>query len=293
MAGTLCHGGKPDGKTVQVLLSGGGYGRAYYDFPYRPESYSYVRAAVHAGAVTFNLDRIGIGESSRPFGVRVDVDANAYVVHQVIQVLRAGTITGTPLGPIVTVGHSMGSVMAIAHALDYPEDVEGIVLTGILHTTNREYAERVRDSSTLAIFDRRFGRRNLDFTYFTSKPGMREEMFYHGPAADPEVIAVDEATRETLTLGEIISVGRFDRNRTRDIGVPVLMVIGDRDFTSCGDEIDCADHEAVAAYERQFFGTAADVAVAVIEDTGHVLNLHPSAPLTYATILDWIARNIG
>lgn len=291
--GTLCYEGELDGKTLQILLSGGGYGPVYYDFPYRPETYSYVSAAVRAGFATFNLSRIGIGDSSRPLGTRIDVDANAYVVHQLIELLRSGILAGARPGSVVVVGHSMGSVMAVAHAVDYPSDADGIILTGILHNTNPEYTERVRDGSGLAMLDGRFADRSLDFSYFTSKPGMREEMFYHLPAADIEVIALDEATRETLTLGEIISVGRFDREKTREIGVPVLMVIGDRDFTSCGGDLQCSDADSVASFERKFFSAAADLEVAVIEDTGHVLNLHQTAPHTYLRMLEWIERRFG
>ena len=263
-----------------------------FDFPYKPETYSYVRAAVRAGHATFNLSRIGIGESSRPPGVDVDVDANAYVIHQVIEALRKNEVFTSDFGPLVTVGHSMGSIMAIAHAVDYPDDVDGVILTGILHNTNPEYTEQIRDGSSLAIFDPRFAWKLLDFTYFTSKTGMRENLFYHTSNADSEVIAVDEETKETLTLGEIISVANFDRNRTLQIQVPTLMVNGDKDFTSCGGDIDCIDNNSVITYEKQFFSNAAGIEIYLPNNTGHVINLHPSAPESYRIMLDWVDRRI-
>lgn len=292
IVGDLCYEGDLSGKTLQVLLSGGGYGSVYYDFPFEPKKYSYVLAATSAGYATFNLDRIGIGRSSKPFGTRVTVDSNAYVVHQVIEAFRTGTIPGWRPGKIVTVGHSMGSVMAIAHAVDYPGDADGVILTGILHNTNPEYTEQVRDSSRLALFDRRFFGRVPGFTYFTSGPGMRERMFYSPAQSDPEAIAIDEATRETLTLGEIISVAQFDRERTREIDVPVLMLNGGDDFTSCGGNVECDDEAVVAAFEAPFFSDAAELEVYLIGGTGHVLNLHRTAPQTYQIMIDWIGRKV-
>jgi pimeloyl-ACP methyl ester carboxylesterase len=292
VVGRLCYVGEPEGKALQVLLSGGGYGPVYYDFPYEADTYSYVRAAARAGYATFNLSRIGIGESSRPPGNLVDVNTNAYVVHQVIQALSMKEVTGIEFRSVVTVGHSMGSVMAVAHAVTYPEDIDGLILTGMLHNTNPAYTETVRAGSSLAMFDRQFVGRIWDFTYFTSKSGMREEMFYSSDGVDPKVIAMDEATKETLTLGEIISVAQYDRNETLKINVPVLLVGGDEDFTICGGDFDCSDPSSIINYERQFFSDAAVVETVLLENTGHVINLHRGAPQCYEIMLDWIDRRV-
>src|SRR5689334_22866807 len=47
--GTLCSQGPAAGKTVQLLLHGSTYARYYWDFPYEPQHYSYVRAATKDG----------------------------------------------------------------------------------------------------------------------------------------------------------------------------------------------------------------------------------------------------
>ena len=100
VTGTLCWEGELEGKTIQLLLSGAGYGEVYWDFPYQPETYSYVRSAVRAGYATFNLSRIGIGASSKPFGILVNVDANVAVIQQVIECcLRENSVSGTRFGP--------------------------------------------------------------------------------------------------------------------------------------------------------------------------------------------------
>src|SRR5689334_14888823 len=66
LVGTLCARGSLQHKTIQVLIHGGTYDHNYWDFPYQPETYSYVRELTNAGYATLNIDRLGVGESSRP-----------------------------------------------------------------------------------------------------------------------------------------------------------------------------------------------------------------------------------
>jgi hypothetical protein len=57
----------------------------YWDFPYQPSTYPYVRAATAAGYATFNFDRIGIGNSDHPPAADVTISSNALVVHEIVQ----------------------------------------------------------------------------------------------------------------------------------------------------------------------------------------------------------------
>src|SRR6185503_8303572 len=90
VVGWLCaHGGFKD-KTVQVLVSGFTYDHNYWDFPYQQYRYSYVQYATAAGYATFNIDRIGVGESSKPPADQVTFPAEAYATRQIVQALREG-----------------------------------------------------------------------------------------------------------------------------------------------------------------------------------------------------------
>ncbi len=293
VVGKLCWEGQLEGKTLQVLLSGGGYGPIYWDFPYQPETYSYVKAATSRGYATFNLSRIGIGESSHPFGFFIDIDTNGLVVHQVIEYLTGSAGANIAAGRVMTVGHSMGSLMAISHAVHFPQDVDGMILTGFVHNVNPDYVTAVREGSYLAFFDPRFFGRIWDFTYMTSRPGTRQDMFYVMEQADPEVVRIDEENKETLTLGEVISTGQYYDNSTLQIHVPVQIVLGDDDIVGCGGELDCHDSAAVAANEERNFSPEACIETQVIETTGHDLNLHRNAQETYGLLLDWSDRRIG
>src|SRR5215470_3915351 len=120
VVGTLCSQGPLAGKTVQLLLHGSTYARYYWDFPYQTTHYSYVRAATSSGYATFNLDRIGNGASDHPDGNLVDMNSNAFVVHQVVKALRTGAVASQSFQKVIVVGHSMGSFTAVNYAGSFP-----------------------------------------------------------------------------------------------------------------------------------------------------------------------------
>src|SRR5439155_11635789 len=89
VVGWLCAKPPLTGRTVQVLIPGYTVTHLYWDFPLRPQQYSYVRALTNAGYATLNLDSLGSGQSDLPVpGDRVTVEAQAYVVHQIVQALH-------------------------------------------------------------------------------------------------------------------------------------------------------------------------------------------------------------
>jgi len=291
VVGELCSRGEPDGKTLQLLISGAGYGPVYWDFPHEPETYSYVASAVEQGYATFNLNRIGIGQSDHPDGSLLDVDVHAYVIHQVAQFLRH-EMDVSP-GPIVGVGHSMGSVISIALATRFADDLDGVVLTGFAHNRNREGSTKMAATAYSAALDPLFAEAPWADTYWTSTPGTRADLFYVAENTDPEVIETDEATKQTLSVTEATSMKKYYGDNTLAIRVPVLIVIGDDDLIGCGQDLDCHDEEIVKAHEQTFFSPEACIETNVIERTGHNLNLHLNAPQNYGIIHDWMARRIG
>lgn len=97
-----------------------------------------MRYATAAGYAVLNLDRIGIGRSDHPPAAAITIESNAYVVHQIVQALRGGSLVVPSFGRVRTervalVGHSLGSLISMQEAATY-DDVDGVVLTGISHT---------------------------------------------------------------------------------------------------------------------------------------------------------------
>ena len=293
--GTLCSKGPAAGKTVQLLLHGSTYARDYWDFPYQAGHYSYVQAATGRGYATFNLDRIGNGASDHPAGTLVDIDANGFVVHQVVEALRAGQIASQSFVKVIVVGHSMGSFTTINYAGRFPGEADGISLTGFLHDVNFDFVNSVLLPALYpATFDPKFAGQFPNFDYFTSVPGTRG-LFYYLPNTDPLVLALDESLKQTTTIGELNTgpAMALDPTFSSQIQGPVQVVIGEFDPIFCGHLVNCSDQVAVQDYEEGFYSAAACVETAVVNAVGHDLNLQTNAQAAYNAMLSWADRTVG
>lgn len=183
--GQLCvpdGGSKAD--TVQLLVHGGTYDHNYFDWPQDPARYSYVDKALKAGYATFNVDRLGDGDSSHPPGALDTFGNGAEAMHQVIGKLRHGEIGGHAFSRVVWVGHSMGSLTAWFEAQRY-HDVDAFVLTGILHNVKTTFASKLVNLVYPAMLDGKFRGKILDPGYTTSLPGTRGDTFYYRPRGRP------------------------------------------------------------------------------------------------------------
>lgn len=297
--GELCNPSSGPSKTVQLLVSGATYGHVYWDFPYQPETYSYVRALNAAGYSTFNIDRIGIGKSSHPpIGqLTVTMPTNAYVIHELVQALRNGSIGAQPFARVLLVGHSLGSLISWIEAGTY-HDVDGVIISGLLHLINAIGAASFVATLYPAALDPRFAANALNVNYLgylTTEPGTRGQSFYYLPNADPHVIATDEATKETVTPGEVASFPPpLADDISAQIQVPVLVVVGQQDALLCGiASEDCSSSDSIRQSEAAFYAPQAQLQVAVIADAGHDLNLHKNASLWFSVATQWAYAHVA
>lgn len=295
VVGTLCSQGPVSGKTVQLLLHGATYARYYWDLPYQPEHYSYVRAATKRGYVTFNLDRIGNGTSDHPDGNLVDMNSNAFVVHQVVEALRTGQVASQSFEKVIVVGHSMGSFVTIKYAGSYPGESDGIILTGYLHDVNMDFVNAsLLPALYPATLDPKFAGQFPNYDYLTTLPGTRGGPFYYLPNVNPQVLALDENLKQTTSVAELnTGPGMIFDPISLQIEGPVQVVIGEFDHIFCGHLLNCSDKAAVQSYEEAFYGNPACVETAVISDAGHDLNLHTNADAAFSQMLSWADRTVG
>jgi pimeloyl-ACP methyl ester carboxylesterase len=290
--GVLCSRGSIHDKTIQIALHGATYGHIYWDWPFQPETYSYMRRATAAGYAVLSIDRIGIGQSDHPPAEEVSIESNAYVVHQIVQALRGGDLVIPSFGRIraeriALVGHSLGSVISIQEAATYG-DVDGVVLTGVSHTVTPALGE-VLASLYPASFDPRFAGSGIPDGYLTTLPGNRT-VFYYLPSADPLVIALDDATKETVTTAELATAVPA-LGLSGGIHVPVLVVVGDFDLAFC-DAPSCTASGSLAG-EPGFYPADTCAEAVAIPGAGHDLNLHFQAPQAYDAVLEWLDRRVG
>lgn len=289
VAGTLCR--RPGPASRQLLLitaHGATYNRMYWDWPQNPEVHSFVRNLATQAAV-LNLDLLGSGQSSRLPSPQLTQQAQASMLHQVVQAMRA---RGFPT--IVLVGHSSGSGTITLEAATY-KDVDGLIVTGFLH----RFAPPVPPPGGAAVplslhpamLDPAFANLGLDPGYLTTRPGMRGNPgFYNTAVADPEVIAFDDAHKDVVTAAHVAGFAAIvnDPSISQAVDVPVLSLVGAYDGGFCGSPA-CPE----AQEEGPAWSPAAQLELHVIPDAGHNIHLHsPShAQAEYGHIGSWLDRH--
>ena len=284
MAGTLCRPRGRDRGVLQVLIPGGGYDRNYWTWRGDPRGPSYVEAMNRAGYSTFALDRIGTGKSSAPASSSFAPETQTFTVHQVLRALRSKRER------IVLVGNSLGSTISRMIAVHHPADVDGLILTGESSTPNWPAFEQLGADYITAAEHPLLTARNLDSGYGVLRPGARLGWFYYGPSAAKSVVARDEANPEPDVFSTDPEFGSVLLNR--QIKVPVLVVVGQHDRLICGPGAsDCSTSRTLLAGERPYYAT--NLAALVVPNTGHVLNLHKTAPTFYPQLAHWTTKHIN
>jgi pimeloyl-ACP methyl ester carboxylesterase len=292
ISGTLCLPANIFVRTVDVLVPGGTYTRTYFDWPVRPELYSYVRHALAAGRATFALDKVGTGDSSKPVSTSVTMEANAYTVHQVIQLLKSSH----DMDKVNLVSHSVGSMISVFETALY-HDADRVVLTGMLHALGPGVQTSPADFYP-ANLDPQFTGIGYDSGWLTTLPGTRSGLFYYAKTADPAVIAYDEAHKSVESATNLVEAlnqknAPAGLNFSNQITVPVLHMAGEFDLFGCqGAQLDCSNSAAVLAFEAPYFTSAPCLTTGIVANTGHDLNLHPSAPQTYKIINRWLSESL-
>jgi pimeloyl-ACP methyl ester carboxylesterase len=284
MYGKLCT---PQGATtVQVLIPGGTYNGSYWDIAYTPEIRSYRQSMNDAGYATLAVDRLGTGRSSKPLSTLVTASAQAAAVHQVIQTLRP-RFTKVLVG-----GHSIGSAMAMIEAGTY-HDVDGVIVTGMTHRMNLITVLPVLANMIPAALDLKFLGTTLDLGYLTTAPGTRFTAFHSPGPNDGGAMAYDESTKDVFAATEAVDTILLTNvviPFTRQIDVPVLLVVGDGDSHFCGQPLgsDCSSADALRASEAPFFSDAARLQTYVLDGYGHSINYAPNAPTYHQVVKDWM-----
>ena len=118
--------------------------------------------------------------------------------------------------------------------------------------------------------------------------------------ADPAIVALDAKYKQTVTQEELATFENRDFDRTTNkIKVPSFLINGTDELFFCGSSqitakngrpsapitipgYYCGSNQALTQFEGQFFSPEACITAAVVPYTGHMLNLHKSAPIEFA-----------
>lgn len=165
---------------------------------------------IHVYAVSLR----GHGNSSKPASSYLPVDF-ANDLADFIQQLK--------IGPVVIVGHSMGSTIAQCFAINYPGLVKGLVLAGAFADYNKPAVTEFQNLVSQL-------KEPVDSAFIAG--------FQNGTCAKPvakEVIekSIIESMRVPLFVWKSVAAGWKQSNfvnKLRNFNKPVLIIWGDRDF---------------------------------------------------------------
>lgn len=282
VVGWLC--GSTRNNVVQLLVSGLTYDHTYWD---QSPAYSYVRFANAAGVATFNIDRIGVGESDKPPAAEVTVPSEAFVVKQIVHRLK----DHYGFKKVIGVGHSLGAAILMIEG-SYPDaGVDGLILADYTHAGNVPFIIEISSLRYPAAEDPKFAGAGLPEGYVTSLPGTRGYQFFNEDFADPRVIAADERLKATGTTGELstINVARNPAYSSA-IKAPVLFVVGQKDRLDCDEAIvglSCQNSKAIEDREESLFPNVRSFEAFTLRSSGHSTNLHFDAVVWYLKANLW------
>lgn len=297
--GTLCDPFRWKGThEVDVLVHGASYNSSYWNFPVNNALYSYVNDTLLAGRATFAYDKLGAGVSSHPVSSEITGDAQSFILHQVLDYLKGlkDARGNDKYAKFATVGHSLGSITVLNESATY-QDENLVVLTGLSHSVSPAGATASANSAYPANLDPQFSGKGYDDGYLTTTPGSRN-LFYSNIASS-KIVSYDDAHKDVYSVAELAaSIGTVmtpaDSNISRNVTAPVLIVLGQKDQLFCQTDAPvggCNSESALLSFEKPFFPNAASVTVQVTPATGHVLALHPTNPLTFVRINNWIGAH--
>ncbi|WIX82971.1 alpha/beta fold hydrolase [Amycolatopsis carbonis] len=289
--GTYCTPVGRQPRTVQLLVHGATYDRRYWN-----EAFDVPAAAAADGYATLAIDKLGYGESTHLPSVLITAETESAAVHQVITALRGGAVGGHAYDRVALVGHSLGSIEAMAEAGTY-HDVDYLVLTGMTHYLSLDILARTFTQHLYpAVLDAQVGPvAGLDAGMLTSIPGHRGALF-DGDTASAAAVARDEATKDVLSAteadGAVQALSVLPLTNSFSITVPVLIENGAADVLFCGGVlgISCATADSIDHAERGFFPRAPRFTAIAVPGAAHSLTLSPSAAEATSDIDGWLTR---
>ncbi|SMY24789.1 unnamed protein product [Zymoseptoria tritici ST99CH_1A5] len=286
---TLCtpaNNTKPE--QVQILTHGVGFDRQYWDFA---PGYSWVDIAAQYDHATFFYDRLGVGLSEQADALNVvQAPLEVEIAHQLVQKLKAGEF-GLNFTKIVGVGHSFGSIVTQAVTAEYPTDLDAAILTGFSTNSSSLPIFLTGLNLALALPASPYRFASIPAGYLVSSTIISNQIaFFRAPGFSPAILNLAEATKGTVTFGELFSQNAPTKPAGEFKGA-VAIVNGAEDLPFCGGNCSYPTDLPRQALEMLYPG-ANVTGTFLAEVAGHGVNLHFSAGEAFRFAQEFLGRNV-
>ncbi|WP_134741985.1 hypothetical protein [Nocardioides sp. 503] len=270
--------GRGGSTRINVLVHDVGTGGWFWNLRRHPR-YDYATQLARRGQTSLVLDRLGYDSSPLADGDDTCLDAQAAMLHQVVQHLRSGRydftrgrVTTPHASQVVVHGHGVGATIAQVEAARY-DDVHGLVLMSWAGDSPSAVAvEQARQQSAVCARDGGYA------AYGATVADYRRLLFATAPRRVQES-AVRQ--RNATPCGDVASLGPAilaASASARRVEVPVLVLSGSRDA-----RVSRSAAESASAFRGSPWVTARTIAGA-----GSALPLERSAPRTRRLVLQWL-----
>ena len=147
--------------------------------------------------------------------------------------LKSGYFSNTTFSSVVGTGHSFGSLLTQGLTAKYPSSLTAAILTGF--SINSTGQDPFVTGLNLAIASQnqpiRFS--GLSNGYLVSDTAISNQIaFFHAQDFDPSILNLAEATKGTVTFGELFSQSVVTQTAANFTG-SVAVVNGDNDLPFC------------------------------------------------------------
>ncbi|KAH9216638.1 alpha/beta-hydrolase [Leptodontidium sp. 2 PMI_412] len=282
--------------TLQLLVHGATYARSFWSgVGFGDDEYSWIAFASMQGYPTLSIDRLGNGLSDHPDPVAViQIPAHVEVVHAIAQLAKAPDSTlPRAFQKVIYIGHSVGSVTGNALNVKYPHDVDATILTGFSSSLPQN-PPVVNFLVPASVEDpKRFGSLLPGYLQVSSEPAVIAS-FYSPGGFDPALAHFDFETRDTITVGEIVTLD-YSVARAPGYTAPLLVSTGEFDELYCNPRAtpnqtaSCKTPSGnILAQTEALYPSAKPYTWNEVSNAGHNWPLHFAGQIGFKAAHDWL-----
>ena len=286
--------------TVQLLHHGATFTKYYWSCfgpvgtGYHEKTYGWIDHFRNEGFHTVAIDRLGAGNSTQPNSTYVTALLEVDVTLALVEQLRSGVPLPKKFDRFILVGHSYASFILDLLLYKAPKVAEAFILTGYAHnfTLAADAGKRQDIIPANQVSPQKFGKLDSGYMTVASAEACRVAFYGNTGSFDPAFPRLEFETETAQPEGEQDSTGPilatgFATLPASNFTASLALVIGAQDNAFCNGNCNSgANH--ILSNAKEIYPNVKGLLPMIVPDTGHVLNLHYSAPETYKKISQWL-----
>ena len=229
--------------------------------------------------------------SAKPDYLEVQTPIELEILHELASMLRGGKLSGISFSKIVGAGHSFGSILTQGLTSAYPRDIDAAILTGFSVYQGAMPTFLLALNLDIASQNQPYRFSGLSNGYLVSGTATSLQLgFFKAPGFDPNILWLAEATKGSVTFGELFSTSAISKPAKSFAG-PVAVVDGENDLPFCFGNCSYPSNLAEKVFPMLYPNLpSSKTGTYLAASAGHGLNLHYSAIEAYYYIQNFLKK---